>query len=898
MKKYLKNTPNYIYILIFLLISMAPLCLAVVGQAAGTGSAANIEKRENKPFPSILTEGGVNESFDDECEGWLNQNIPYRAELLSTINTGLGSVLKVPTSNVVPGADGWIYSSETIDDYLGTNALSHDDIRNIAITLSLIQEKITADGGQFLFVPVPNKNNIYPEYMPNRYVRSEQNNLTMLMSELDRSSVDYVNLKKELLNARQNGSTPKLYYKKDTHWTVFGASVGYQSIMGELGRTPIVYDLNDYSSQYSRFSDLDKLLFPAGCRPDEEYVLNNTIDFDGFEFINPAGVTDTRAQLENFMSDKEDHDNNFTTKKRQPEDNSVLIMYRDSFARALLPFMIDTYNEATFVRTATPSLEGIDTSGDVVYEICERNLKNVIASAPYMFAPQREETGYIYKVYDSELNSCFASDEGYAYRVYGTTDPQMVGDDGRIYIRAYDGDGDTRLFEAFPILEKELLIQDYAAASEKGSQVSADTAECPVDFKQPVCKGFSLYIPKGIFSQDEIGLRIVSGNSESSEITILSLTSSDGDASESATASLNPYPDENADHQLNYRGVNIGIGDNMNALKQQLGDMAAPSEIVNSCLSGTDAFLYYYPGITIETDMDGSIYYISLMDNSYSDGKPLASTVKGITIGSDKMDIWSKLGNPLKENDKNCIYQTEHLNVTYSYKSGKVTAVILEDRKYSADDAFEEAEETDNGVSYESGNAYLYDDEHLMQTGWQLIDGEYYFFNRLTGERVTGETVDGIEIGPDGELNLTEYDKRKIETMIKAHDVMMQVTSPDDTMEEKRRKVFDWVLSFPYHRFRHIRDCYTEEGIEIIEANDIFDEGAGDCVSESAAVAFLFHEVGYENVYWVHDTGHSWVRCDDKLFDPLFAESRGFDANYDAPFTDYRRSMDHAMLIY
>ena len=397
-------------------------------------------------------------------------------------------------------------------------------------------------------------------------------------------------------------------------------------------------------------------------------------------------------------------------------------------------------------------------------------------------------------------------------------------------------------------------------------------------------------------------MRLISGNNESGVIVSVSVDSAKADSEEFQQGNYtNPYVDENASHKLIYRGVEIGIGDNINVLKSQLGDQSAPSEIITSCLSGTDALMFYYPNITIEADMEGVIYNISLMENSYSDGKEDAVTARGITLGSDKMDIWDKVGKPTKENDRNCTYETEHLKITYSYKSGKVTSVILEDKKYSAiDDAEDENSQEIPGVEYTGGNTYLYDDGHTMQTGWQIIDGEYYFFDRITGERIVGQTVDGIDIGEDGEVDLSDYQKNKIETMMKAHKIVEQTTSPQDTMEEKRLKVFNWVLSFPYHRYRHIRDVYKEEGIEIVEANDIFEEGAGDCVSESAALAFLFHEIGYNNVYWVHDTGHSWVRSDDRLYDPLFAESksRSFESNYDAPFTDYRDTMVHSMLIY
>lgn len=914
----LKSFPKYIYIALFFLISLAPACLFTFLYFSNADSAssnqpqANIEKGINIDFPKVILPEGINESFDDECETWINQNLPYRDVILSNINTVLGDALKIPTSNVIVGREGWIFSNETLDNYLDRNALSESEIQNIGITLSLIQERVEDNEGTFLFVPAPNKNTIYPEYMPIRYVRGSENDLTRLYKVLEEDDVNYANLKEALCAAKDIAKdlpedsiedtakystdsaespfeSPRLFYKRDTHWTVFGAMVGYENIMAGLGKTPNSYDLNDFAADYSRKSDLDKLLYPFNTRSDEEYIVPDQLDYEGFEFMFPTGVTDTKAQLENFMSDKEDHDNNFTTMQRTPEDSSSLYMIRDSFGRALLPYMIDSFAEATFVRTTTPSIENSLACSDVVYEICERNLKNIISSAPFMYAPERKDLNTTEGIiYGSKLNRCYYSDEGYAYRIFGIIDRNMIDQDGRIYVRLADAKSHNYTFEAFPILEESLLLDEFNEEEKK-----------LLNNKEKI-RGFSLYIDKNGLEGDSFDASILSGSYETEILVNVSADSeATADLDNSAVAVPNPYGDENGDHQLVYRDASIGIGDNINSLKAGLGAQVAPSEIIVSCLSGNDAVVYYYPNITIETEMDGTIYYISLMDNSYSDGKKDATTKGGLTLGSDNMKIFDLFGKPARENDKNCTYQTEHINITYTYKGGKINSITLEDRKYVNEDDFAEGDnDTPSGVKYESGVAHLYDDSNAMQTGWQIIDGEYLFFDRTSGERIVGQTVDGIEIGEDGEVNLSDYEKNKIETMIRAHQIVLENTNPSDSMEEKRRKIFDWVLSFPYRRGMRVRDYMNDEGVELLFANDFFDEEIGDCVSESAALAILFHEIGYNNVYWVHDTGHAWVRSDDKLFDPVFAEGRDFNANYDAEFTDYRKTMAHSMLIY
>ena len=193
-----------------------------------------------------------------------------------------------------------------------------------------------------------------------------------------------------------------------------------------------------------------------------------------------------------------------------------------------------------------------------------------------------------------------------------------------------------------------------------------------------------------------------------------------------------------------------------------------------------------------------------------------------------------------------------------------------------------------DGIFTIEGEQYCFSETGAMQTGWQKSDNDYYYFDRESGKMQSGQTVDGIELGADGKALASEMDISKIETMMTAHQIMLEETEPSDSMEEKRLKLFNWVLSFNYNRYRLLSDLYEEEGWEMTFANDIFVEHQGCCVSESAALAFLFREIGYTDVAVCHDTSHAWTSIGDHIYDPLFAESKSFDDNYDVIPDDYR----------
>lgn len=187
----------------------------------------------------------------------------------------------------------------------------------------------------------------------------------------------------------------------------------------------------------------------------------------------------------------------------------------------------------------------------------------------------------------------------------------------------------------------------------------------------------------------------------------------------------------------------------------------------------------------------------------------------------------------------------------------------------------------------EAGNTYYVGKDGKAVCGWKKISGEYYYFDRENGKMSSGGKVDGIKINKNGTAVQTEANVQKIQTMIKARAVMEQVTNASDSKSQKIEKCFRWIFQFPYRRYRCLKPIYREPGWEVTFANDIFDHHQGCCVSEASAAAFLFHECGYETVYVACDTGHAWVELNGRVYDPLFAEARGFSQYYNVPYAGY-----------
>jgi hypothetical protein len=436
---------KFIYAIVFVVICFIPLVFMPFVK-----NNAEIEKRELTAFPSFIEDGKFNVNFSEQFESWFNDRLPFRANLLSIANFLKSEILKAPSSNVIVGKDGWLfYESESID-FINANALTDSEIKAVGVTLSLIEENINSKGGNFTFVAMPNKASVYEEYMPNGYIKSEENNLTRINEELDRVGVNHVDMLKVMRDNKEKG----IYHVRDSHWNYQGALIGYNAIMDSLNKEHKTYDDATYTVEKTWRADLDKLLYPVGGFMDDQYVYN--IDYSTFKFEGARGGADPKEQLENYMSDKEQGDDNIKSSNKNVTDSRKLFMARDSFGRAILPFFIDSYCEATFKRTDNPDIVSIGENTDMVYEIVERNLNRVIETAPYLFAPRRDNIELSNYASADETLEFKYSDEGYAIRVYGAFDDNIDMLDSKVYI-VLSNENEQVTYEAFPICEKKLL---------------------------------------------------------------------------------------------------------------------------------------------------------------------------------------------------------------------------------------------------------------------------------------------------------------------------------------------------------------------------------------------------------------------------------------------------------
>ncbi len=436
-----------VFIIIYLLACVAPFATVWI-RKSDTSSA---EKRELAAFPKPMKEGRLNTDYFTEFDAWFTDHMGGRSELIEAQTVMKEYVFgESAESSIILGKKGWLFYEKTADDYCHVRTLTPRNTENVAYTLRMVQDYCKKAGAEFVFTVAPNKNTLYPENMPARYVQLDcPSNLDALKPALARNEVCYADLKQAFLDE------PRVFYHpQDSHWTYEGGFLAYRTIMDKLApRTGTLLTMT-YTERRDWDSDLTNMIYPNA--PDIDPQVYPDINYS-FQTKTP-NVFDEALVIETYGG---------------PGEGTVL-MFRDSFGNTTWRYFAQTFEKAEFQRAVPYRMSSVERLGAdvVILEIVERNLINLAEKAPMMAAPtEKIEILDAYDMSAGETRIEYESVTGYCH-IYGTIDERYLGAKYKAYIIA-GTEEDKIFYEAFPIYEKELL----------GAEITKDN-------------GFSAYIPE------------------------------------------------------------------------------------------------------------------------------------------------------------------------------------------------------------------------------------------------------------------------------------------------------------------------------------------------------------------------------------------------------------------
>jgi len=142
-----------------------------------------------------------------------------------------------PSPSVILGRNGWLFYADdsALEDYQSAEPLSADDLEAWRHYLVDTRDWLRSQRIAFVFMVVPDKHVIYPEFVPDSIHRlhSEYRGdqlLTYLRARSDLSIVDG----RSVLMAQKPAQ--RVYSTTDTHWNDRGVYAGYDALLREAGR--------------------------------------------------------------------------------------------------------------------------------------------------------------------------------------------------------------------------------------------------------------------------------------------------------------------------------------------------------------------------------------------------------------------------------------------------------------------------------------------------------------------------------------------------------------------------------------------------------------------------------------------------------------------------------------
>ena len=357
----MKNSlSDKIYIIVCLAVLLAPLAgMLVFGEARPAANEAPA------PRPSLKNAGGsFNTRVLSEVQDYIAVRCFLRTESASVwaaLNAGL--LRTSVEDDVVLGSEGWLYYGRTVDDYMGLG-LTDEQLTAAARNLALMQEYVLSRGARFVFTVAPNKNSLYPGHMPGRIPAGSGANRERLPALLEQAGVNYADLYAPFLSRGEI-----LYYRTDSHWTNRGAALAADTLLASLGMASDWFNAG-FAPVGGHRGDLYEMLFPAGDRTEPEAA-------PAFSHVTDADPNGGDA---------------INIRTASPATGGALLCFRDSFGRALYPYLADSFAGALFSRQSAYDLTRMDELGAdaVIIELVERNISQLITEAPVFPAPERD----------------------------------------------------------------------------------------------------------------------------------------------------------------------------------------------------------------------------------------------------------------------------------------------------------------------------------------------------------------------------------------------------------------------------------------------------------------------------------------------------------------------------
>lgn len=245
---------------------------------------------------------------------------------------------------VVIGKEGYYYLVDynCMDDYRNVSRWKKDEMENLVTKLESNQSMLDSLHIPYLIVVVPEKQQIYPEYLPDNITKIDGISRFEQFKKYIKSQNSTLNVI-DLSEVILQNKTKKLYFKKDSHWNYEGGYIGYKTVMNYIYKHfNIPYDSNrKYTIKLETENDLDL----AKVLGESFYASENTKKYYPADSFNIQNFDPGFAVSDYIKRRKPD----YVIGKINPAGKGKMFMFRDSYTALWSDYFTHDFNQSVFV---------------------------------------------------------------------------------------------------------------------------------------------------------------------------------------------------------------------------------------------------------------------------------------------------------------------------------------------------------------------------------------------------------------------------------------------------------------------------------------------------------------------------------------------------------------------
>lgn len=247
--------------------------------------------------------------------------------------------------NVVFGKDGHLFLMRkgVVDQYRNLPIFSENELQLICERLEKRRRWLAEQGISYYLTVAPMASTIYPDKLPDKYapLPGRISGLDQLITALrERTGVSFIDMRAPLREAR---AVRDPYYTTDIHWNPWGAFVGYRTLMDRIAR--------------------DHPAVGAPCLP-EDYIVEADTNDQG-DLALQLAINDKLTRVTYMMVPKQDFRARDLAEEELPAsaffkyrpvfkqgpdpEAPKLLMFRDSFAVYLIPYLSEHFSRSVYV---------------------------------------------------------------------------------------------------------------------------------------------------------------------------------------------------------------------------------------------------------------------------------------------------------------------------------------------------------------------------------------------------------------------------------------------------------------------------------------------------------------------------------------------------------------------